>query len=181
MWRLLYWNIFLWQRIAWCRDRKISENSEVDFMSAKRKLSIAVGVAAAIFLGTAVWVRAAVVTFDDLPDLSKRRVTIAPIANGYSGFNWDNFNYISYSSKVAGSGFDRGKVSGQNVAFNRSSQPASVTNTSAFNFTGAYLTAGWKNDLKLRTRHCHVLAGIIRCGDYSILNSVFSIPVDRIF
>ncbi|NJL68908.1 MAG: hypothetical protein HC894_23685 [Microcoleus sp. SM1_3_4] len=83
-------------------------------------------------------------TFDDLPDLSKRRVTIAPIANGYSGFNWDNFNYISYSSKVAVSGFVRGRVSGQNVAFNRSSQPASVTNTSAFNFTGAYLTAGWK-------------------------------------
>jgi hypothetical protein len=118
-------------------------------MSAKRKLSVAVGVAAAIFLGTAVRVRAAVVTFDDLPDLSQRRVTIAPIANGYSGFNWDNFNYISYSSKVAGSGFDRGRVAGQNVAFNRSSQPASVTNTSAFNFTGAYLTAGWKNNLKI--------------------------------
>ncbi|MCU0544439.1 MAG: hypothetical protein MUE44_20065 [Oscillatoriaceae cyanobacterium Prado104] len=118
-------------------------------MSAIKRLSIAVGVAAALFLGTANRTQAAVVTFDDLPDLSKRRVTMSAIANGYGGFNWDNFNYISYNPQVAGSGFDKGRVSGQNLAFNRNSQPASITNTSAFNFTGAYLTAAWKNELKI--------------------------------
>lgn len=118
-------------------------------MSAIKRLPIAVGVAAAIFLGTADRSRGGVVTFDDLPDLGRRRVTMSAIANGYGGFNWDNFNYISYSLQVAGSGFDKGRVSGQNLAFNRNSQPASIANISAFNFTGAYLTAAWKNDLKI--------------------------------
>ncbi|MGL5060596.1 MAG: hypothetical protein ACRC62_11515, partial [Microcoleus sp.] len=119
-------------------------------MSAIKKISIAVGVATAIFLGTANKARAAVVTFDDLPDISKKQVTFAPIDNGYGGFNWNNFSYISYSNKVSDSGFDKGRVSGQNLAFNRNAQPASITNTSAFNFTGAYLTAVWKNDLTIK-------------------------------
>jgi hypothetical protein len=119
-------------------------------MSAIKKLSIAVGVAAAIFWGTANRARAAVVTFDDLPDLSKKWVTMSPISNGYDGFNWDNFYYISYNPKVANSGFDKGRVSGKNLAFNGNAAAASITNTSAFNFTGAYLTAAWKNDLTVK-------------------------------
>lgn len=81
------------------------------------------------------------ITFDDLPTAT----TEAEIADGYSGFNWDNFYILTPTSSIySSSGFVNGLVSATNVAFNAWAEPAAFSSTSAFTFVSAYVTKGWE-------------------------------------
>ena len=82
---------------------------------------------------------AAVIHFDDLPGDET-----LPIAAGYAGFDWTNMGTVRVDA-YAGSGFEAGTVSGDNVAYNWYGAPATVASSdgSAFAFTGAYFTSAW--------------------------------------
>lgn len=82
------------------------------------------------------------ITFDDLPTATKE----AEIADGYSGFNWDNFYILTpTSSTYSATGFANGVVSATNVAFNAWAEPAAFSSTAAFTFVSAYVTKAWDN------------------------------------
>ena len=95
-------------------------------------------------------VQAAVITFDDLaclPDIA--------IPNGYAGLNWSNF-YCGDGTDPTyiPSGYFNGIVSGKNVAYNASANPATFTITAPggakFNLNSVYLTAAWNDNLNVQ-------------------------------
>lgn len=90
---------------------------------------------------------AAVLTFDDLSTTASAGV----LPTGYGGFQWTNFGYIKGSALYpGGSGYTNGAVSGKYVAYNGSGEPAIVVSRNqAFDFTGAYLTGAWENQLQV--------------------------------
>ena len=96
-------------------------------------------------------VHAAVLTFDELPELTGGEVSLIP--NGYGGFNWDNMYYLDAVTGYPKSGYNNGLVSSDNVAFNGFGRMA-LTSTfgSVFNFDGAYLAAGWNNGLSVNIK-----------------------------
>ena len=55
-----------------------------------------------------------------------------------------------------GSGYEKGAVSGFNVAFNNFARMATISVKNGlfplFNFNGAYITAAWRNNLNIRAR-----------------------------
>ena len=103
---------------------------------------------------------ATTLTFDDI--VSSQPFTTIP--NGYGGLEWNNFNAL-LATNVAyeDSGYRRGLVSGNRVAFNGSGNPASgfaVSAAETFDFNSAYLTAVWNKDLNvdvLGYRHGNLL------------------------
>jgi|GEM_PF-445394 len=118
-----------------------------------KKLSTAAIASTVIVLGMGAVAEATVLTFDDLSDIpvnsSPDFVFTAKIPNGYGGFNWDNFYYIDGSSSIATlTGYNNGRVSGDNVSFNDFGNPA-VVSGSTFDFNSAYLTAAWNNGLSV--------------------------------
>lgn len=117
-----------------------------------KKLAVVVVGVAIGSLGITSQALGAVLTFDDLPEHIYNRGTVP---NGYGGLNWQNFGYVNPELQaqeiepILRSGYLYGKVSGENVGYNSGGEPAIVTSGSLFNFTGAYLTGAWRNNLTI--------------------------------
>jgi hypothetical protein len=114
----------------------------------KAKLSAAL-VFAALLIGASP-VQAGVITFDDLSDNG----TGTPIANGYQGLNWANFqvqNTPLFTIFVGPNGAANGTVSSPNVAFNGFGDIAvlGVSPPSTFILNSLYLTAYWNDGLNV--------------------------------
>jgi PEP-CTERM motif len=92
------------------------------------------------------------ITFDNLSNSSIYDGT--QIANGYEGFNWNNFGYLTTSTYTYNpSGYLNGTVSGTNVAFNWGGADASMfSQTSPFTFNSAYFTGAWNNGLNIQVK-----------------------------
>jgi hypothetical protein len=90
----------------------------------------------------------AVLTFDDISSDSQN-----PIPVGYGGFNWSNMNYLNSATYAfQNSGYVRGTVSGNYVAFNVFGNPGEVLTISSgdtFDFNSTYLTAAWNDNLNV--------------------------------
>jgi hypothetical protein len=86
-----------------------------------------------------------VLTFDDVSTTS----SFVPIPDGYGGFDWDQDFYVINRAYHPGSGYDKGCVTPQYVAFNGCGNPVEMVITSAqqFDFNGAYLAAAWYSSL----------------------------------
>lgn len=86
---------------------------------------------------------AALVTFDDLAPLPD--VSGGKIASGYAGLTWsEHFQYVKGSS-IADSGYSRGLISGEYVAFASSGQPISIGRDSGFDLNSGYFTGAWQS------------------------------------
>jgi hypothetical protein len=93
---------------------------------------------------TATTAQATVLTFDDLDP------TYQLVPDGYGGLDWSNLRTLD--GPANGAGYANGVVSLNNVAYNDMGDPASAfaaTTDALFDFTGAYLTAAWRNGLQI--------------------------------
>ena len=91
---------------------------------------------------------AAVLTFDDISDCPSN---INCRIGNYGGLTWNHGGYLNAStSSLAGSGFDNGTMSGDYVAYNNLFG-IEITG-SPFDFTGAYLTAGWRTGMNIEIK-----------------------------
>lgn len=94
----------------------------------------------------------AMLTFDDI----SLEPEFAPIPNGYGGFNWSNMYYLNSTPSIyEDSGYARGTVSGNYVAFNAFANPGDVLAISSgdtFDFNSTYLTAAWNHDLNINVQ-----------------------------
>jgi hypothetical protein len=90
-------------------------------------------------------VYADVITFDNLPPPG------GAIPNGYGGFNWSNFAYLT-SSQFPLSGYLNGTVSSPNVGYNSFANPASFTSLgdTPFTLTSLFLTGAWNDGLNVQ-------------------------------
>jgi hypothetical protein len=70
--------------------------------------------------------------------------------NGYGGLQWNGFGVIDGSVRDATSGYRTGLVSPDNVAFNVSGGPASISRDTPFTLKSAYLTEQVANWMQLR-------------------------------
>lgn len=84
-----------------------------------------------------VYAMATTITFDDLPST----IGELAIANGYAGFNWDQF-YVLDGIQF-GAGYANGVVSPSNVAYNGYERPASFSSATAFTLNSLYITKAW--------------------------------------
>jgi hypothetical protein len=100
------------------------------------------------------------ITFDNLNTGALPGATFpfeAPIPNGYEGLQWNNMWVLDIpldiqdGGSIAGSGYDKGLVSGSNVAFNAAGNPALIS-AGSFNLNSAYLTAAWNNGLQVEVQ-----------------------------
>jgi hypothetical protein len=113
------------------------------------KFSLKAGLFGAALLTTLAVVpvaRAAVVqtiNFDDLPG------TDAVIQNGYKGFNWDNFGAFNPDNDFTASGYQNGRVSQQNVAYNGAGRQATLSRATSFDLVGGYFSAAWNDGLSI--------------------------------
>ena len=78
---------------------------------------------------------ATVITFDDIPS--------GMIGNGYQGLNWNNM-YVT-TPNASNGGYWTGIVSGQNVAYNSSFQPAYFSSATSFSLQSIEVTKAWAN------------------------------------
>lgn len=119
-------------------------------------------VAAAIGFG-AVAASATTITFDDLsvPDPSG-----TAIANGYNGFDWENFYILNAPAGYYGpdTGYQHGMVSEENVAYNGYADPASFSRATEFTFNSVFLTTAWAS-------------GTIRFEGFNGVNSLYLLDV----
>ncbi len=99
-----------------------------------------IAVAAALVVGTlsAGVASADVIGFDTLPT--------GYVANGYAGFNWNNF--YSFAGPT-NSGYAGGTVSAPNVAFNAYGSAASFSKATAFSLNSAFFTGAWNDGLNI--------------------------------
>lgn len=104
--------------------------------------------ATGMVFGTAVMADAAVISFDDLPHYT----SMPNIPNGYGGFTWNNMAPYNTLYGPPASGYKNGVVSPNNVAFNKSGNPATISKLTTFDFTGAYLTGAWNNGLNINLK-----------------------------
>ena len=114
----------------------------------KAKLSAAL-VVAALLIGASP-VQAGLITFDDLSDNGFG----TPIANGYQGLNWANFqvqNTTLFTLFFGPNGAINGTVSPPNVAFNGFGDLAvlGVSPPSTFILNSLFLTAYWNDGLNV--------------------------------
>ncbi len=86
--------------------------------------------------------QAALITFDDLPG----RHQVVP--NGYAGLDWTGFTYTDTTSDWA-PGFEFGKISGPNVAYNTNAMPSVIASSTAFDLNSAYLTSAYADSKKV--------------------------------
>jgi hypothetical protein len=70
------------------------------------------------------------------------------IPAGYGGLDWSNF-IVKDASFDQDSGYFRGLVSGDFVAFNGGAFPATFLNGTPFDFVSTYLTAAWNTGLNI--------------------------------
>jgi hypothetical protein len=88
--------------------------------------------------------KALTVNFDDLPE------AVAPISNGHAGLDWNNFYAFNHEANGPGvTGYENGRVSRQNVAFNAYGTPAEISSSGTFTFNSTYLTGAWNNGLNI--------------------------------
>jgi hypothetical protein len=94
---------------------------------------------------------AMVITFDDLTAPATAEGNLGPIPDGYAGFNWSDYFYVMEADTTTynPSGYINGVVSAENVAFNAYAASVSVDPATTFDFTGAWLTAAWNDDLNI--------------------------------
>jgi len=90
---------------------------------------------------------AAVISFDDVPGANPWSSGNA-IADGYYGFNWDQFYVLNGGNYSPGSGYDNGVTSGEWVAYNAWANVATI-NDFDFDFNGAYFTGAWNDGLNI--------------------------------
>lgn len=84
---------------------------------------------------------AALVTFDDLPALTGGNY--ARITDGYAGLKWsEHFSYVKASS-MPDSGYARGRVSGDYVAYTSRGEPVGISRDSGFDLNSGYFTSAW--------------------------------------
>jgi hypothetical protein len=84
------------------------------------------------------------INFDDLSDGGAG----TPIANGYTGLDWNNFYVLHSNNSIYGpSGYVNGTVSQPNVAFNGFGNDASFSANMPFSLYGGYFTAAWNDGL----------------------------------
>jgi hypothetical protein len=67
-----------------------------------------------------------------------------PISSGYCSFNWDWF-YVLHKDYHPDSGYNRGVVSGDWIAFNGNDYLATI-NDDIFDFNGVYATSAWDEE-----------------------------------
>jgi hypothetical protein len=114
-------------------------------MSVKHILALGTAGAAIATLSAIAPAQAITINFDDIPE--------NPIANGYQGFNWDNFyalNAVTFG--IQPSGYRNGMVSPVNVAFNPFGSPASVSSSNPFTFNSVFLTGAWNDNLTIQVQ-----------------------------
>lgn len=89
-----------------------------------------------------------VLTFDDFTDSG-----LAWLSNGYGGFDWENFKVLDNVLKFNNiqSGYFYGRASGDYVAFNSGGGRAMLY-SDPFDFIGTYLTAAWRNNLRIQVK-----------------------------
>jgi hypothetical protein len=91
------------------------------------------------------------ITFDDLTDTSNG-FGGTPIANGYQGLNWVNWNVLN-TPDAAGifgpNGATAGTASQPNVAYNSDGGKAIFSSTAPFEFVSTYLTAVWNGGMSV--------------------------------
>lgn len=99
----------------------------------------------AVFLMSTPPASATMVTFDD----ASFTLTEAQIANGYAGFDWNNYYVVNKNAFYEGAHYAEGTVSGDYVGFNGHQEPASIFRTTTFTFDGAWLTGAFDNGLNI--------------------------------
>jgi hypothetical protein len=101
------------------------------------------------------------ITFDDLADTSAG-FGGTPIANGYQGLNWTNWNTLNtadFTANFGPNGAQPGTVSQTNVAYNPTGGEAIFSAASPFTLNSFYLTAVWQDDLPVTVTG--LLGGIV--------------------
>ncbi|HTB84907.1 MAG TPA: hypothetical protein VK742_14720 [Candidatus Sulfotelmatobacter sp.] len=87
-------------------------------------------------------------TFDDLPDTESG----LQVTNGYNELCWSNFYELDGLNLPFPSGYSNGVVSASNVCINWFGGPASITNSTPFDFASGYFTAAWYDNLQLEVQ-----------------------------
>ncbi|UXY14973.1 PEP-CTERM sorting domain-containing protein [Chitiniphilus purpureus] len=108
------------------------------------KLSL---IAAALLLASQAQAAVTTLTFDDVPGANPG--TNLNALGNYGGFTWDN-TYALHQSYHPGSGYDRGAVSGEWVAYTAYANPISFSAGNAFDFYGGYFTSAWDSSLTVK-------------------------------
>jgi hypothetical protein len=119
----------------------------------KRFLIIVLCVGILSFAGSGA--SAAVITFDDLPDIvPSGSEPVALIPDGYQGFTWvgpwyytDPTEWNTYWGDTTG-GYDEALVSAPHIAFNGGGSSLSLTD-GVFDFLGTYMTSAWNEGLNV--------------------------------
>ena len=88
---------------------------------------------------------ATTVMFDDVCRVDN---CVDPIPAGYGGLGWSRF-WVDEPFDTEDSGYARGRVSGDSVAFNASGDPATFFNGTPFDFVSTYLTAAFNTGLNI--------------------------------
>jgi hypothetical protein len=84
------------------------------------------------------------INFDDLLEEGQ-----TPIPANYKDMIWsDNFYYLQ-GANYPNTGYENGMVSTPNVAYNAWANDIALSDNTPFNFTSAYITAAWNNDLNV--------------------------------
>lgn len=101
---------------------------------------------------TALLVATSVASQAQTYDFSGLDAAHAAVPNGYAGVTWSNFYVLDGSAPgLAGSGYDHGRVTSNEVAYNPFGNPASIVSTTAdgFSLSDAYFTGAWNNGLTI--------------------------------
>jgi hypothetical protein len=88
---------------------------------------------------------AGVITFDEfaVPDGNT-----GALASPYQGFTWVNFSLLDPGGVFAGSGYENGLVSSENVAF--TSGFGYFSSATPFTFDSVYMSAAWRDGVRVR-------------------------------
>lgn len=89
---------------------------------------------------------AATIDFEGLTTPANPSVTIP---NGYETFTWSNFFALDADAVSGDSGYKNGVTSGDEVGFNGSGAPASMSRLAGFDLLGFNVTAAQRNNLEL--------------------------------
>ncbi len=112
------------------------------------KKMVALLVAVLMMFGMAGNANANILTFDDISG-QEIDTGLKLVPNGYGNLNWDSVGAANpaVAADMAGTGYSRGIVSGEWVAYNTWDSVTSTTG--AFDFTGAYFTSAWDTENKI--------------------------------
>jgi hypothetical protein len=139
--------------VRYLREKKASKSRQGSVKNMTHRLLGSVSALAAALLASLHIQPAAAltITFDDLTDTSGG-FGGTPIANGYQGSNWINWNVLDSfdSESIFGpNGAVAGTVSVPNVAYNPTGGEAIFSSATPFDFDSAYLTAVWNQGMSV--------------------------------